>query len=237
MNSKLKNYDETELSAFSRMAGAWWDRKGSLGVLHDINPTRLDYIDSRAGLKGKRVLDVGCGGGILSEAMACRGARVTGIDMASGPLATAKAHLTGSGLQVTYLHTSAEKLAETMPGRFDATTCMELLEHVPDPRSVVAACSRLVKPGGHVFFATINRTWTAYLLVIVLAEYVFGIVPKGTHHYKKLVNPSELKTWGNMAGISLQNLTGMRYIPVIRFCSLTRGTRMNYLMHFKKDSR
>jgi 2-polyprenyl-6-hydroxyphenyl methylase/3-demethylubiquinone-9 3-methyltransferase len=230
----MKNYDETEISKFAGMAETWWDRKGILGVLHDINPIRLNYIDSGAGLEGKQVLDIGCGGGILSEAMAARGALVTGIDMAPSSLEAARAHMNGSGFQITYLQTSAEALAEEMPGRFDVTTCMELVEHVPDPRSIVEACSRLVKPGGHVFFATVNRTWTAYLFVIVLAEYVFGIVKRGTHQYHRFIKPSELERWGRLAGISLQNLTGMRYIPFIRFCSTVRDTRMNYLMHFRK---
>ena len=234
----MKNYDEAEISKFAEMAEIWWDRKGILGVLHDINPIRLKYIDSGAGLEGNRVLDIGCGGGILSEAMVARGAIVTGIDMAPSSLEAARRRLSRSGLQITYLQTSAEDLAEEMPGRFDVATCMELVEHVPDPRSIVAACSRLVKPGGDIFFATVNRTWMAYLFVVVLAEYVFRIIRRGTHQYKKFIKPSELEEWGRLSGISLQNLTGMRYIPFIRFCSLTRDTRMNYLMHFrKKDPR
>jgi 2-polyprenyl-6-hydroxyphenyl methylase/3-demethylubiquinone-9 3-methyltransferase len=230
----MQNADPIEIEKFSAMADAWWDKKGELRALHDINPVRLDYIDSRAGISGKRILDIGCGGGILSEAMARSGAEVTGIDMAEVSLESAKMHLRLSGCKVDYIQITAEDLAAKRKNYFDVTVCMELLEHVPDPQSIFNACGMLVKPGGHIFFGTINRTWAAYLLVVVVAERIFGIVPKGLHSYKKFIKPSEIESWAQKSGLKLIDLTGLRYVPFIRHCSLTRDTRMNYMMHFQK---
>ena len=228
------NVDESEISKFTAMAGIWWEKEGALKVLHDINPVRVHYIDTCAGLAGKRVLDIGCGGGILSEAMARSGAKVTGIDMAVSSLEAARTHGNQSGLKITYLQTTAEDLAKGQRDHFDIITCMELIEHVPDPRSIVHTCSALVKPNGHIFFGTINRTWLAHLFVIVLAEHVFGIVQKGTHTHKKFIKPSEMENWAQQSGMKLQNVAGLRYIPFIRYSALTRYTGMNYLMHFRK---
>lgn len=235
MNSS-ENIDAGEIARFSAMAGIWWDRNGEFKALHDINPVRLAYVRDRADLNGKRLLDVGCGGGLLSEALAACGARVTGIDMAEASLAVAQAHMQTSGLDIDYRRTTAETLAEEKPGSYDVVVCMELLEHVPRPASILEACARLVRPGGDVFFATVNRTWLSWLLVIVAAEYLMGIVRKGTHEYAKLVRPAELEQWGTQAGLQLENLSGLRYIPFGGHAALCRSTSMNYLMHFRKDS-
>ena len=230
------NIDSDEIARFSAMAGIWWDRNGEFKALHDINPVRLAYVrDRAAGLDKKMVLDVGCGGGLLSEALAACGGRVTGIDMAEASLAVARTHMQTSGLAIDYRRTTAEAHADEKPGRYDVVVCMELLEHVPRPASIIDACARLVRPGGDLFFATVNRTWLSWLLVIVAAERVMGIVRKGTHEYKKLVKPEELKQWGMQAGLSLKHLSGLRYIPFGGHASLCRSTRMNYLMHFRKE--
>jgi 2-polyprenyl-6-hydroxyphenyl methylase/3-demethylubiquinone-9 3-methyltransferase len=229
------NIDAGEIARFSAMAEVWWDRNGEFRALHDINPIRLAYVRDRTELAAKQVLDVGCGGGLLSEALASCGARVTGIDMADASLAVARRHMKDSGLVIDYRQTMAEALADESPGRYDVVVCMELLEHVPRPASIIDACARLVRPGGDLFFATVNRTWLSWLLVIVAAERVMGIVRKGTHEYKKLVKPEELKQWGMQAGLSLKHLSGLRYIPFGGHASLCRSTRMNYLMHFRKE--
>ena len=205
------NLDAGEIARFSAMADIWWDRNGEFRALHDINPIRLAYVRDRTELAAKQVLDVGCGGGLLSEALASCGARVTGIDMAVASLAVARTHMKDSGLVIDYRQTMAEALADESPGRYDVVVCMELLEHVPRPASILDACARLVSPGGDVFFATVNRTWLAWLLVIVAAERVLGVVRKGTHDYRKLVKPEELIQWGADAGLSLENLSGLRY--------------------------
>ena len=230
------NIDTGEIERFSAMADIWWDRHGEFGALHDINPVRLAYVRDRAGLDGSRVVDVGCGGGLLSEGLAARGARVTGIDMAEASLAVARTHMKISGLEIDYRRITAEDHADEKPGHYDAVVCMELLEHVPRPASIIAACARLVRPGGDVFFATVNRTWLSWLLVIVAAEYVMGIVRKGTHNYSKLVKPEEIERWGANAGLSLENLSGLRYIPFGGHAALCRSTKMNYLMHFRKEA-
>lgn len=228
------NIDAGEIARFSAMADIWWDRYGEFKALHDINPVRLAYVRDRTDLKGKAVLDIGCGGGLLSEALAACGARVTGIDMAEASLAAARLHMQSSAMDIDYRRITAEALAEEVPGRYDVVTCMELLEHVPRPASIVSACSRLMRPGGDVFFATVNRTWLSWLLVIVAAEYVMGIVRKGTHEYGKLVRPGDLRRWGTQAGLKALNLSGLRYIPFGGHAALCRSTRMNYLMHFRR---
>ncbi|WP_419658921.1 UbiG: 3-demethylubiquinone-9 3-methyltransferase [Desulfosarcina variabilis str. Montpellier] len=228
------NIDRAEISRFSAMADTWWDRDGEFKALHDINPVRLAYVRDRSELAGKAVLDVGCGGGLLAEALAASGAQVTGIDMAEASLAVARAHMRASGLTVNYQQSTAENLAHQIPDHFNVVTCMELLEHVPRPASILNACARLVKPGGDVFFATVNRTWLSRLLVIGMSEYVLGIVKKGTHEYRKLVRPDELKRWGMAAGLDFINLSGLRYFPFIGYASLCDDTSMNYMMHFKR---
>jgi 2-polyprenyl-6-hydroxyphenyl methylase/3-demethylubiquinone-9 3-methyltransferase len=229
------NIDDREISSFEGHAADWWDRKGRLKALHDINPLRLSYVAERAVLSGKEVLDIGCGGGIFSEAMARAGARVTGIDRASSALSAARAHMKASGLSIRYRQSTAEALAELMPGRFDVIVCMELLEHVPDPRSILAACSRLAKQGGDVFFSTINRTWISGLLVIFMAERILNVVKKGTHQYRKLIQPAELAGWAKDAGFSVAGSSGFLYLPFPGRAWLTRRKPMNYMMHLKKN--
>jgi len=229
------NVDGVEIAKFEVAARYWWDRNGALKALHDINPLRLGYIESLAGgLSGKRVVDVGCGGGLLSEAMAERGAEVTGIDMGEAPLAAAEAHRRETGLAITYRRSTAEGFAEAHPAVFDAATCLELLEHVPRPGSVVAACRDLVRPGGHVFFATLNRNPKAYLFAIVAAEYILGFVPRGTHAYRKFIKPSELTGWAQRAGLAPMDLTGLHYNPFLRRYTLGGNHHVNYLMHFRR---
>jgi 2-polyprenyl-6-hydroxyphenyl methylase/3-demethylubiquinone-9 3-methyltransferase len=225
------NVDPVEIAKFEQLASRWWDPGSEFKPLHDINPLRLDYIDSRAGLAGKRVLDVGCGGGILAESMALRGAQVTGIDLGEAPLAVARLHLLESGAQVDYRHISTEQLAAEQPASFDVVTCMEMLEHVPDPAASVAACAQLVKPGGAVFFSTINRNPKAYLLAILGAEYLLRLLPRGTHDYRKFIRPSELESWARAAGLSLRDLSGMNYNPLSRQYSLGRNLDVNYLAY------
>jgi 2-polyprenyl-6-hydroxyphenyl methylase/3-demethylubiquinone-9 3-methyltransferase len=231
-----ENIDGGEIARFSAMADIWWDRYGEFKALHDINPVRLTYIRERTALGGKAVLDVGCGGGLLSEALAAAGARVTGIDMAEASLAVARAHMQKSGLRIDYRRITAEALADREPAGFDVVVCMELLEHVPRPASIVAACARLAKPGGDLFFATVNRTWLSRLLVIKAAENILGIVRKGTHEYGKLVRPEELKQWALQSGLRFGNLTGLRYNPFGGHAARCRSTRMNYLMHFNQSA-
>ena len=230
----LSNTDRREIDKFNAMAERWWDRDGELKALHDINPTRLDYITRRSTLAGKQVLDVGCGGGLLSEALAAAGARVTGIDMSARALVTAADHAAAGGLCIDYQQSSAEQWVLDHAGTYDVVTCMELVEHVPDPVSLVKACSRLVKTGGDIFFATVNRTWLARLLVIWAAEYLLGLVGRGTHRYEKFVRPDELIAWGRLAGLMPVDLSGLRYVPYFGKTSLCRDIRLNYLVHFKK---
>lgn len=236
MSSAGHNVDHAEISKFEELASRWWDPHSEFKPLHDINPLRLDYIDQRCGgLEGKRVLDVGCGGGILAESMAQRGATVTGIDMGEAPLEVARLHLLESGVKVDYQRITVEQLAEQQPGSFDVVTCMEMLEHVPDPGSVIAACAKLVKPGGPVFFSTINRNPKSYLLAIVGAEYVLNMLPKGTHEYAKFIRPSELERWIRHGGLKLQELTGMSYNPLSKRYSLGRDIDVNYLAYTVTD--
>jgi 2-polyprenyl-6-hydroxyphenyl methylase/3-demethylubiquinone-9 3-methyltransferase len=220
-----------ELDKFSALAASWWDPQGELKTLHDINPLRLDWIrDQTGGLDGLDVLDVGCGGGLLSEAMAAEGARVTGIDLAQESLQIARLHGHESGVQVQYECVSAEDFADRQPGRFDLVTCMELLEHVPDPASVVRACGQLVKPGGGVCFSTLNRTPRSFALAIVAAEYLLRLLPRGTHQYERFITPSELASAARAAGLEVTSLSGLGYQPLTRHYHLTADTGVNYLM-------
>ncbi len=232
--SGAPNIDPKELSKFAALAPIWWDRHGAFKALHDINGLRVDYINRRAPLAGRRVLDLGCGGGILSEAMASLGAEVTGIDAGEEPLAVARLHLQESGLRVDYRLAMAEPFAERVPESFDVVTCMELLEHVPDPQSVVAASARLVRPGGDVFFATLNRNFKSFLFAIIGAEMILRLVQRGTHSYRRFIKPSELTTWSQRSGLSFRNLTGLHYNPFTRRYSLGGNTHVNYLMHFRR---
>lgn len=229
------NVDHQEIAKFDELASRWWDPHGEFKPLHDINPLRLSYIDQRAGLKGKRVLDIGCGGGILAEAMARCSASVTGIDLAEAPLEVARLHQLELGIEVNYRHISAEELAEAEPAGFDVVTCMEMLEHIPDPASAIQACARLVKPDGHVFFSTINRTPKSYMFAIIGAEYLLQLLPKGTHDYRKFIRPSELESWAREAGLILHDLTGMHYNPLIQHYWLAPGVDVNYLAHCRPD--
>lgn len=232
----MTNIDPEEIAKFEAQAPRWWDRYGEFKGLHDINPLRLEYINARAPLKDLDVLDIGCGGGILSEAMAAMGARVTGVDMGEAPIAVARYHLKQSDLTVNYRRATAESMAAEAPGKYDVITCLELLEHVPDPGSIVNACHTLVKPDGDVFFATLNRTLKAYILAIIAAEYVLGVVKKGTHAYHKFIKPEEIEHWGGQAGLVKMDLTGLHYNPVLKKQWLGGHADVNYLMHFKKPS-
>lgn len=235
MTTATTNVDLHEIRKFEEVAHRWWDRESEFKPLHDINPLRLNYIDEHAALKGKTVVDVGCGGGILAESMAMRGATVTGIDLGETPLSVARLHALDSGIKVTYRKISAEDLAHEMPEQFDVVTCMEMLEHVPDPGSVIKACATLVKPGGKVFFSTLNRNAKAFLLAIVGAEYVLNMLPKGTHEYAKFIRPSELEAWAYDAGLDLQQTIGMTYNPLFQSYRLGRDIDINYIMYFKKE--
>ena len=230
------NMDPGEVAKFDQSAGRWWDPNSEYKPLHDINPLRLDYIDDRAALEGKRVVDVGCGGGILAESMAARGARVVGVDMAGAALAVARLHTLESGVSVDYRQMTAEQLAAAEPASFDVVTCMELLEHVPDPASLVAACAQLARPGARVFFSTINRNPKSYLFAVLGAEYIQRMLPRGTHYYAKFIRPAELARSLRAAGLELKELTGMRYNPVTRRYDLDRDVSVNYLVHAVKDN-
>jgi 2-polyprenyl-6-hydroxyphenyl methylase/3-demethylubiquinone-9 3-methyltransferase len=227
----MVNADPAELAKFSALAHRWWDPQGEFRPLHDINPLRLDWIAQHASLGGARVLDVGCGGGILAEAMAKRGARVTGIDLSEKALRVAQLHLLESKLEIRYEMAAAEDFA----GEFDVVTCMELLEHVPDPSRMVAACARLVRPGGQVFFSTINRNPKSYLFAVVGAEYVLGLLPKGTHDYARFIKPSELARWTRAAGLRTDELIGMTYNPITRRYRLEGDCDVNYLVRCTRD--
>ena len=231
MQTAAPNADPAELSKFSALAHRWWDPQGEFAPLHAINPLRLGWIEALAPLAGKDVLDVGCGGGILAEAMARKGARVTGIDLGEKPLKVAQLHLLESGLEVDYRLVAAEDLAREKPQYFDVVTCMELLEHVPDPAATARACGELVRSGGHVFFATLNRNLKAYLLAVVGAEYVLRLLPRGTHDYAKFIRPSELSAMCRSAGLEVRGLVGMTYNPLSRTYALGPDTDVNYILH------
>jgi 2-polyprenyl-6-hydroxyphenyl methylase/3-demethylubiquinone-9 3-methyltransferase len=232
----MLNADPAELEKFGDLAHRWWDPNSEFKPLHDINPLRLDWIDKHLGLAGKRILDVGCGGGLLSEGMALRGAEVTGIDLSEKPLSVAKLHLLETGQKVDYRKISVEALADEMPEAFDAVTCLEMLEHVPDPSSIIASCARLVKPGGQVFFSTLNRNPKSYLFAVIGAEYLLQMLPKGTHDYAKFIKPSELARWAKMARLEPAEVIGMSYNPLNKQYSLGNDTSVNYLMHTTRDA-
>ncbi|HEY4372025.1 MAG TPA: bifunctional 2-polyprenyl-6-hydroxyphenol methylase/3-demethylubiquinol 3-O-methyltransferase UbiG [Burkholderiales bacterium] len=229
------NVDQLELDKFSALAAKWWDPTSEFKPLHEINPLRLEWIDGIAQLAGKSVVDVGCGGGILAESMARKGARVLGIDLAEKPLKVAKLHKLESGVTVDYELVAAEALAAREPASRDVVTCMEMLEHVPDPAAIVEACAGLVKPGGHVFFSTINRNAKAYALAVLGAEYVLNLLPRGTHDYAKFIRPSELTRFCRHAGLTVRAIRGMTYNPITRYYGLGSDTDVNYLMHAVKE--
>ena len=231
----MTNADPIELEKFSQLAHKWWDPNSEFKPLHDINPLRLGYIDHHASLAGKTVLDVGCGGGILSESMAGLGAKVAGIDLSDKALQVAKLHLLESGNKVDYRHIAVEDLASEQPARYDVVTCLEMLEHVPDPHSVIAACARLVKPGGWIFFSTLNRNPKSYLLAIIGAEYVLNLLPRGTHDYAKFIKPSELAQACRDAGLNMVDLIGMSYNPLSKVYSLGKDTDVNYMIACRRE--
>ncbi|TBU92807.1 bifunctional 2-polyprenyl-6-hydroxyphenol methylase/3-demethylubiquinol 3-O-methyltransferase UbiG [Stutzerimonas kirkiae] len=232
----MSNVDHAEIAKFEALAHRWWDKDSEFKPLHEINPLRVNWIDERSGLAGKKVLDVGCGGGILSESMARRGARVTGIDMGEAPLSVARLHLLESGLEVDYRQITAEDMAAEAAGQFDVVTCLEMLEHVPDPSSIIRACHALVKPGGQVFFSTINRNLKAYAMAIIGAEYLLQLLPRGTHDYKKFIRPSELGFWCREAGLDVKDIVGLTYNPLSKEYKLTDNADVNYMIQTHKEA-
>ena len=234
MEQSHANVDPAEVRRFEELATRWWDPLSEFRPLHDINPLRLDYIDRRAGLAGKRVLDVGCGGGILAESRVDAGATVTGIDMGEACLAVAKLHQLESGIAVDYRHATAEAVAAEEAGQYDVVTCMEMLEHVPEPAQVIAACAELVRPGGDVFFSTINRNPKSYLLAIIGAEYLLRLLPRGTHDYARFIKPSEMDNWCRATGLDIADLIGMTYNPITRSYALGRDIDVNYIAHYRR---
>ena len=234
MTLARENVDAAEVAKFDALASRWWDPEGEFRSLHEINPLRLDWIRQHVDLQGKNVVDIGCGGGILAESMASVGATVSGIDMAEGPLAVARLHLVESQIAVDYRQATAEELAAEQAGQYDIVTCLEMLEHVPDPSLVIQSCAELVRPGGHVFFSTINRNAKAFLFAIVGAEYLLKLLPAGTHEYQKFIRPSELESWARRAGLALSASIGMHYNPVLKEYSLGPALDVNYLMHFQR---
>ncbi len=233
MNATERNIDNAEVNKFDGMAARWWDPEGEFRPLHDLNPVRLRFIKQHATISAKKILDVGCGGGILSESMAREGAKVTGIDVADKALTVARLHAMESQVELDYQNTTAEEHVLTHSGKYDVVTCLELLEHVPKPASLVEACAQLVKPGGKVFFSTINRNPKAYALAVIGAEYIMRLLPRGTHDYKKFIKPSELAQWARHSGLNLIEQAGMHYNPVLRSASLVRNVDVNYLVCFE----
>lgn len=231
----MSNIDHAEIAKFEALAHRWWDRESEFKPLHEINPLRVNWIDEHISLAGKKVLDVGCGGGILSESMARRGATVTAIDMGEAPLAVARLHQLESGLQIDYRQITAEALAEELPGQFDVVTCMEMLEHVPDPMSVIQACAQLVKPGGQVFFSTLNRNPKSYMLAIIGAEYLLKMLPRGTHDFKKFIRPSELGAWCRATDLAVRDAIGTTYNPLTKIYKLSSDVDVNYMIQTVKE--
>lgn len=229
-----KNIDQTEIDKFTDLSAHWWDPKGELWTLHEINPLRLAWINDTCSLANKTVIDIGCGGGILSESMAKLGAHVTGIDMSQGAINVAELHQLETGVPVEYLLRTAEDIAKDRPGNYDVVTCLEMLEHVPDPAAVIQACATLVKPGGDVFFSTLNRNIKAYMFAIIGAEYVLKLLPQSTHDYAKFIKPSELAEWSRKAGLNTMSMAGINYNPFIKQFKLSHDVSVNYLVHLKK---
>jgi 2-polyprenyl-6-hydroxyphenyl methylase/3-demethylubiquinone-9 3-methyltransferase len=236
MTVASKNVDPAELAKFDSLAARWWDTDGDFKPLHEINPLRLGWIRQHVDLEGCKAVDIGCGGGILAESMAAANAVVTGIDMAEGPLSVARLHQLESGAAVEYQKATAEELAEKAAGKYDIVTCLEMLEHVPDPSQVIRSCAELVRPGGHVFFSTINRNPKSFLFAIVGAEYVLKLLPSGTHEYAKFIKPSELESWARKAGLTLVESIGMQYNPLTKEYSLGPDVGVNYLMYFRRPT-
>ena len=234
MTTATHNVDADEIEKFEKLASRWWDPNSEFKPLHDINPLRLDYIDGLAPLQDRRVIDIGCGGGLLSEGMAKRGASVIGIDMGKAPLTIARLHQHESGLDIDYRQTTAEQMAAEQGGSFDTVTCLEMLEHVPDPAGVIAACAQLIKEDGHVILSTINRNPKAYLFAVVGAEYLLRLLPRGTHDYTKFIRPSEMEGWARDSGLQLVDLCGMSYNPLTREYKLGTDVSVNYLACFRK---
>ena len=232
----MQNADQKELDKFSQLAHRWWDLNSEFRPLHDINPLRISWINEIISVNGKKVLDVGCGGGILAEGLAALGAQVTGIDLSDKALSVAQLHLLESGHSIDYRHIAAEDLAAQSPGGYDIVTCMEMLEHVPDPASIVTACAALARPGGHLFFSTLNRNPKSFLFAVIGAEYLLQLLPKGTHEYAKFIRPSELSRWAKNAGLSPSRFIGLGYNPITRTYSLGSDTSVNYLMHAVKPA-
>jgi len=234
MTEVTHNVDQDEIAKFEKLASRWWDPHSEFKPLHDINPLRLDYIERLAPLDGRQVIDVGCGGGLLTEAMARRGAQVTGIDMGKAPLGVARLHQHESGLDIDYQRATAEQVAASRPGSFDVVTCLEMLEHVPDPAAVIAACAQLIRDEGYIFLSTINRNPKAYLFAVVGAEYLLRMLPRGTHDYSKFIRPSEMEAWARDCGLRLVDLTGMSYNPLTQEYRLGSDVSVNYLACFRK---
>ncbi len=236
MNTSRDNVDPAEVAKFDSLASRWWDPEGEFRPLHQINPLRLDWIRRHVKLAGAKIADIGCGGGILAEAMAAANATVIGIDMAEGPLVVARLHQHESKVQVDYRQATAEELAGAEAGTYDVVTCLEMLEHVPDPASVVQSCAELVRPGGHIFFSTINRNLKSFMFAIVGAEYLLKLLPAGTHEYEKFIRPSELEEWARHAGLDLKASIGMHYNPLSKNYTLGDGLDVNYLMYFQRPA-
>ncbi|MBL4672087.1 MAG: bifunctional 2-polyprenyl-6-hydroxyphenol methylase/3-demethylubiquinol 3-O-methyltransferase UbiG [Arenicella sp.] len=229
------NVDPNEIKKFEDLASRWWDPESEFRPLHEINPLRTEYINLHSPVKNKKLLDVGCGGGLVSEAMSALGAEVTGIDMGEAPLSVAELHLLETGETVEYMKITAEELAEQRPEQYDVVTCLEMLEHVPNPALVIEACAKMVKPGGDVYFSTINRNPKAWLFAIVGAEYVLNMLPKGTHEYDKLIKPSELSQYARQSGLEMQRMIGLHYNPLTKVYKLAPGVDVNYMIHCTKS--
>ncbi len=235
--SQTANFDPSEIKKFEDLASRWWDEQGEFKPLHEMNPLRLNFINTGSPLEGKTVCDIGCGGGILSESMAKCGANVTGLDMGKAPLSVARLHAMESELEIDYQQITSEEFAEKNPEKFDVVTCMEMLEHVPDPASVIKACYQLLKPGGSVYFSTINRNPKAYLFAIIGAEYVMKMLPRGTHDYSRFIKPSELDSWAREASLELRNLKGVTYNPLTGLFSQSQDVDVNYMVHYQRPAK